>query len=72
MERELIFERFERTLGAEISAFRADMAKEFATLRVELATMRSDILKWMFLFSILQVGACSAMTAFLLRTIGTR
>ena len=72
MEREMIFKRFERTLGAEIGAFRADMASEFATLLVEMATMRSDIPKWMLLFSILQVAAASAMTAFLLRTIATR
>jgi hypothetical protein len=76
METELIVERFERRLSDEISALRVDMAKEFAALRLnmakEFAAFRRWFLKWMFLFSILQVAACSAIVAFLLRTMGNR
>jgi hypothetical protein len=65
-------ERFERRLAEELGAFRVEIAKEFATMRVELATMRADLLKWSFLFWIGQFAAVSAMMAFLLRTIGPR
>jgi hypothetical protein len=58
-------ERFERRLSEEIGALRVDMAKEFASLRVE-------ILKWSFLFWIGQFAAFSAMMTFLLRTVGAR
>jgi hypothetical protein len=65
-------ERFERRLSQEIGALRVDMAKEFASVRVEMATMQANLLKWSFLFWIGQFAAASAMTAFLLRTVGTR
>ena len=76
-------ERFERRLAQEMAATRVDMAKEFALVRTEMAkecaALRSEaaanvstILKWSFLFWIGQVGAISAMLAFLLRTIGPR
>ena len=83
MKRELIFERFERRLSAEIGAFRVDsakefaavridMAKEFAAVRVDMAAMQANLLKWSFFFWIGQFAAASAMTAFLLRTMGNR
>ena len=65
-------ERFERGLSEEIGALRIDMAKEFAAVRVEMATMQTNLLKWSFLFWIGQFAAVSAMTAFLLQTVGTR
>jgi len=55
-------ERFERRLAQEIGTLRVDMAKEFATMRVEL-------LKWSFLFWIGQFAAVSGMMAFLLKTL---
>jgi hypothetical protein len=76
-------ERFERRLAQEMAAVRVDMAKEFALVRVDMAkecaAVRSEaaanvssILKWSFLFWIGQVGAMSAMLAFLLRALGPR
>ncbi|RPI49747.1 MAG: hypothetical protein EHM55_23035 [Acidobacteria bacterium] len=65
-------ERFEKRLAEEIGALRVDMAKEFATVRVDMADLRLEILKWSFVFWIGQFAAVSAMMAFLLRTIGPR
>ena len=65
-------ERFERRLAEEIGAFRSDMAKEFAAVRVEMAHMQVNLLKWSFLFWIGQFAAVSGMMAFLLKTIGPR
>ena len=69
---EIAGERFERRLSEEIGALRADMAKEFASVRVEMAQMQGNILKWSFLFWIGQFAAVSGMMAFLLKTIGPR
>jgi hypothetical protein len=63
-------ERFERRLAEEIGALRVDMAKEFGALRVEMITNGSSMVKWLFLLSIGQVVAVSAMMAFLLKTVG--
>jgi hypothetical protein len=73
-------ERFERRLGAEIGAFRGDMAKEFAAsrvdmakefaaVRVELAEARASLIKWSFLFWIGQVAVVSGVMTLLLRAI---
>jgi hypothetical protein len=65
-------ERFERRLAEEIGALRIDMAKEFAAVRVEMAALRTDLLKWSFLFWIGQVAAVGGMLTFVLRTLDTR
>ena len=65
-------DRFERRLAEEIGALRGDMAKEFAAVRVEMAQMQVNLLKWSFLFWIGQFAAVTAMMAFLLKTIGPR
>jgi hypothetical protein len=65
-------ERFERRLAEEIGAFRSDMAKDFASLRVEMAQMQVNLLKWSFLFWIGQFAAMTGMMAFLLKTMGAR
>ena len=59
-------------MARECSAIRVGMANEFAAVRSEAAANVSTILKWSFLFWIGQVGAISAMLAFLLRAIGPR
>lgn len=59
-------------MAKEFAAVRIDMAKEFAAVRVEMAMMQANVLKWSFLFWIGQFAAVSAMTAFLLRTVGAR
>jgi hypothetical protein len=58
-------DRFERRLAEEIGGLRAEMARQFADLRVEL-------LKWSFLFWIGQFAAVSGMMAFLLRMMVSR
>ena len=69
---EITGERFERRLSEEIGALRVDIAKEFAAVRVDMAAMQANLLKWSFLFWVGQFAAASAMTAFLLRTVGAR
>jgi len=71
-------ERFERRLTEEISSLRAEMYRELHALRLELhdglaavrqemATMRSDILKWSFLFWVGQVATIAALLSFMLK-----
>ena len=51
---ELNFQRFEAVLRAEIAGVEARLDKkiesEIGSLRTEMAAMRTDIIKWMFLF----------------------
>ncbi len=73
-------ERFERRLVEEISSLRVEMVKEFAAvrnecatqfggLRAEMAALRSEVLKWSFVFWIGQLAAMAGMMAFLLRSL---
>ena len=57
--------RFERRLAEPIGGLRVDMARQFADLRTEL-------LKWSFLFWIGQFAAVSGMMALLLRMTVSR
>jgi hypothetical protein len=51
---ELNWERFRATLQAEGAAIRVELRAEFrdglAQLRTEMAAMRADLLKWMFVY----------------------
>jgi hypothetical protein len=65
----LAAERFERRLVEETSKIRVEMAQGFATLRGEMAAQRFDLVKWMFVFWIGQVGATTGLVAFMLNRI---
>jgi hypothetical protein len=56
----LAVDSFERRLGDEIAKFRLDVAQQ-------LADMRFELLKWIFLFWIGQVGAIAAVMIALVR-----
>jgi hypothetical protein len=71
-------ERFERTLGVEISRLRVDVAREISDLRQEIGryvcdvrqdvgTARVELFKWSFLFWIGQLAAMAGLLAFMLR-----
>ena len=47
-------------IAAEQAALRKDMAEGFGTLRVQLADVRADLMKWSFAF---WVGAVLAIAA---------
>ncbi len=49
---------------------REDNAAQGATLRQEMAAQRVDLIKWMFVFWIGQVGVMAALLAFALRGLG--
>ena len=49
---EIVEERFERRLAEEMGKIREEMSK----LRVEMADLRANIIQWMFLFWIGQIG----------------
>jgi hypothetical protein len=50
-------DRYERRLTEEVGTLRAEMAHEFAEVRVEMASMRVSIVRWMFAFWVAQLGA---------------
>jgi len=79
-ERRLIEEasRLRTELHEQASGLRAEMYRELQALRLELhdglaavrqemATMRSDILKWSFLFWVGQVATIAALLSFMLK-----
>ena len=50
-------DRYERRLIAEVGSLRMEMVREFAAVRVEMASMRMSIVRWMFAFWVAQLGA---------------
>jgi hypothetical protein len=64
-------ERFERRLTHEVSALRVDLSRELhegmSGVRHEMATGRTDLFKWSFLFWVGQVVAMASLLAFMLR-----
>jgi hypothetical protein len=55
-----------------VYAMRIDTGKEFAALRVEMATARVNLLRWSFAFWIGQFAAVTAMMAFMFSRFGVR
>jgi succinate dehydrogenase/fumarate reductase flavoprotein subunit len=47
---ELHYSRFDARLEQRQAELRADLIGRIETLRTEMATQRSDLIKWMFLF----------------------
>jgi len=43
---EIAANRFERRLGVELSQFRVEMARELATVRVEISASRLSTIRW--------------------------
>ena len=64
-------ERFERRLAEEMGSLRIDVVSSIAALKNdmvrELATTRTEILKWSFVFWIGQVAAVAGLLALALR-----
>lgn len=60
-------ERFARRLAEEMGSLRIEMAGFRNDIVRELATTRTEILKWSFLFWIGQVAAIAGLLAFALK-----
>ncbi|HEV8716532.1 MAG TPA: hypothetical protein VGX03_27400 [Candidatus Binatia bacterium] len=54
---EVVEERFERRLAEEIGKVR----EEISRLRVEMADLRANLVQWMFLFWIGQIGVLTGI-----------
>ena len=54
-------ERFEKRLADECGKLRLEIEKLRTELKVEIANNKADIIKWMFIFWIGQIGVLSAI-----------
>jgi hypothetical protein len=69
-------DRFERRLAetssalrSEIGGLRQDVRDGFAALRLEIAAVRIEVLKWSFVFWVGQLAAVAGMIGVLLRVL---
>ena len=53
---EIVEEKFERRLSEEMSKLRVEMAEMKSELNNKMGSMRADIIKWMFVFWVGQIG----------------
>ena len=65
---EVVEERFERRLGEEIGKVREEIGKVrvevtegMSKIRVEMADLRANLVQWMFLFWIGQIGVLTGI-----------
>jgi len=58
---EIVEERFERRLAEEIGKLRVELCGEMSKLRVELHDLRANLIQWMFLFWIGQIGVLTGI-----------
>lgn len=58
---EVVEERFERRLIEEIGKLRLEMTDGTSKLRTEMADLRANLIQWMFLFWIGQIGVLTGI-----------
>jgi len=58
--------RFERRLTEEVSGLKTCIHEGFAGLRIEVAGVRVEIIRWSFLFWAGQLGAIAALLAYMM------
>jgi len=58
---EVVEERFERRLAEELGKVRMDMTEGMSKLRTEMADLRANLVQWMFLFWIGQIGVLTGI-----------
>ena len=59
------FAEFRSEVRADLAEFRNEMRAELGQLRGEIATVRSDLMKWSFVFWVGAVGAIAALAGVL-------
>jgi hypothetical protein len=68
----LASERFERRLVQEVAGLELRLSRQthdgFAALRKEMSELRTETLKWSFVFWIGQLAAIAGLLSFMLRT----
>lgn len=57
--------KLDRRITEEIAKLRVEMKEEIAGLRVEIAKAKSEMIKWMFIFWVGQIGVIAALFALL-------
>jgi hypothetical protein len=60
-------DRFERRLGEECGKLRADMADMKHELKLEISNMKSELIKWSFLFWVGQMLGIASLLAVFVR-----
>ena len=55
------FSGFKEEIKAEFSGFKDSMGREISSLKVENAKTKADMIKWMFIFWIGQIGVLSGI-----------
>ena len=65
----LATESFERRIGKATASFERRLTDETSKLRLEMACLKFELLKWSFLFWIGQLAAMTAILSFLLRNV---
>jgi hypothetical protein len=58
---EVVEERFECRLAEELGKVRMDMTEGLSKLRTEMADLRTNLVQWMFLFWIGQIGVLTGI-----------
>ena len=53
---EIVEEKFERRLSEELVKLRVEMTEMKSELSNEMANIRADVIKWMFIFWVGQIG----------------
>ena len=55
------FSEFKEEMRTELSGFKDSMGREISSLKVENAKTKADMIKWMFIFWIGQIGVLSGI-----------
>jgi hypothetical protein len=57
----IVEERFERRLAEELGKLRTDTNEGLSKLRTEMADLRANLVQWMFLFWLGQIGVLTSI-----------
>lgn len=58
---EVVESKFERRLIEETSKLRSELKEEIAEVRTEIANTRANLIKWMFIFWVGQIGVLTGI-----------
>src|SRR5215213_1143643 len=65
----LAMESLDRRIVEVTASFEHRLAEEVSKLRLDMASLKFDLLKWSFLFWVGQLAAVTAILSFLLRNV---
>ncbi len=64
---EIVEKAFEQRLSEELAKFRVEIAQSFSEIREDMHSLRSEMIKWMFVFWIGQVAVFIGLFAAFLK-----